>query len=161
MLPLWSIWACVRIITSALTASGGGRRFFSRDASRRPWNIPQSMRMVPLGPSTRCIEPVTCRAAPRNLILMGKAYLDSRRCGTYVAGTMTKTKGGPEGPVEIPEIISILPLRNSVLFPGSIIPIDVGRSQRLRMVEVAISMDKLVCGFSYVKVTRTEEHEYW
>ena len=35
----------------------------------------------------------------------------------------------PKGPVEVPEIISILPLRNSVLFPGSIIPIDVGREE--------------------------------
>ena len=33
-------------------------------------------------------------------------------------------KNAPEGPVEVPEIISILPLRNSVLFPGSIIPIE-------------------------------------
>ena len=33
---------------------------------------------------------------------------------------MTKTKTGPTeqgGPVELPDVISILPLRNSVLFP--------------------------------------------
>ena len=42
-------------------------------------------------------------------------------------------KNAPEGPVEVPEIISILPLRNSVLFPGSIIPIDVGRKKKIAM----------------------------
>ena len=40
---------------------------------------------------------------------------------------MAAKKPASEGPVEVPEYISILPLRNSVLFPGSIIPIDVGR----------------------------------
>src|SRR5262245_31310414 len=88
---------------------------------------------------------------------MGKAYLDSRRCGTYVAGTMTKTKGGPEGPVEIPEIISILPLRNSVLFPGSIIPIDVGRRKSVRLIEEAISKERPVIGILTQKDARTED----
>jgi ATP-dependent Lon protease len=54
---------------------------------------------------------------------------------------MTKTKGGSDGPVEIPETISILPLRNSVLFPGSIIPIDVGRRKSVRLIEEAISKE--------------------
>ena len=36
---------------------------------------------------------------------------------------MTKAKPGSDLPVEIPDILPILPLRNSVLFPGSIIPI--------------------------------------
>ena len=42
---------------------------------------------------------------------------------------MTKAKAGGEQPVEIPDTLPILPLRNSVLFPGSIIPIDVGRKK--------------------------------
>src|SRR5262245_61550857 len=88
---------------------------------------------------------------------MGKAYLDSRRCGTYVAGTMTKTKGAPEAPVEVPEIISILPLRNSVLFPGSIIPIDVGRRKSVRLVEEAISKERPVIGILTQRDARTED----
>src|SRR6478752_6392335 len=58
---------------------------------------------------------------------------------------MTKVKGGAageSGPVEVPEVLSILPLRNSVLFPGSIIPIDVGRRKSVRLVEEAISKEE-------------------
>ena len=61
---------------------------------------------------------------------------------------MTK-KDNPDaqdGPVEIPEILPILPLRNSVLFPGSIIPIDVGRKKSVRLVEEAISKERPVIG---------------
>src|SRR5450432_4944773 len=70
---------------------------------------------------------------------------------------MSKTKGGPEGPVEIPEIISILPLRNSVLFPGSIIPIDVGRRKSVRLVEDAIAKERPVIGILTQKDARTED----
>src|ERR1700759_5124867 len=73
---------------------------------------------------------------------------------------MTKMKGGPPdtgGPVEIPEIISILPLRNSVLFPGSIIPIDVGRKKSVRLVEEAISKERPVIGIVTQRDARTEE----
>ena len=45
---------------------------------------------------------------------------------------MTKAKAGGEQPVEIPDTLPILPLRNSVLFPGAIIPIDVGRRKSVR-----------------------------
>ena len=51
---------------------------------------------------------------------------------------MTKPKAGGEQPVEIPDTLPILPLRNSVLFPGAIIPIDVGRRKSVRLVEAEI-----------------------
>ncbi len=73
---------------------------------------------------------------------------------------MTKMKGGPAdsgGPVEVPEQISILPLRNSVLFPGSIIPIDVGRRKSVRLVEEAISKERPVIGILTQKDARTED----
>src|SRR5512134_897200 len=69
---------------------------------------------------------------------------------------MAKSKG-PEGPVEIPETISILPLRNSVLFPGSIIPIDVGRRKSVRLVEEAISKERPVIGIITQRDARTED----
>ena len=53
---------------------------------------------------------------------------------------MTKPKAGGEQPVEIPDTLPILPLRNSVLFPGAIIPIDVGRRKSVRLVEDAIAI---------------------
>ncbi len=70
---------------------------------------------------------------------------------------MTKPKSGAELPVEIPEVIPILPLRNSVLFPGSIIPIDVGRRKSVRLVEDAISKERPVIGILTQKDARTED----
>jgi ATP-dependent Lon protease len=66
-------------------------------------------------------------------------------------------KNTPEGPIEVPEIISILPLRNSVLFPGSIIPIDVGRKKSVRLVEEAISKERPVIGIVTQRDSRTED----
>src|SRR6188768_4273233 len=70
---------------------------------------------------------------------------------------MASKKPAPEGPVEVPEIISILPLRNSVLFPGSIIPIDVGRKKSVKLVEEAISKERSVIGIVTQRDARTEE----
>src|SRR3954462_15534847 len=70
---------------------------------------------------------------------------------------MASKKAAPEGPVEVPEIISILPLRNSVLFPGSIIPIDVGRKKSVKLVEEAISKERPVIGIVTQRDARTEE----
>src|SRR6187399_2546282 len=70
---------------------------------------------------------------------------------------MTKAKAGGEQPVEIPDTLPILPLRNSVLFPGSIIPIDVGRRKSVRLVEDAISKERPVIGILTQKDARTED----
>src|SRR5947207_8991267 len=70
---------------------------------------------------------------------------------------MTKAKPGSDAPVEIPDVIPILPLRNSVLFPGSIIPIDVGRRKSVRLVEDAISKERPVIGILTQKDARTED----
>jgi ATP-dependent Lon protease len=70
---------------------------------------------------------------------------------------MAPKKTAPEGPVEIPEYISVLPLRNSVLFPGSIIPIDVGRKKSVRLVEEAISKERPVIGIVTQRDAKTED----
>src|SRR4249920_865985 len=70
---------------------------------------------------------------------------------------MTKAKAGGEQPVEIPDTLPILPLRNSVLFPGSIIPIDVGRRKSVRLVEEAISKERPVIGILTQRDARTED----
>ncbi|HPH26714.1 MAG TPA: LON peptidase substrate-binding domain-containing protein, partial [Pseudomonadota bacterium] len=73
---------------------------------------------------------------------------------------MSKPKGSPPdtgGPVEIPDVISILPLRNSVLFPGSIIPIDVGRRKSVKLVEEAIAKERPVIGILTQRDARTED----
>src|SRR5512134_2930151 len=70
---------------------------------------------------------------------------------------MTKAKPGSDLPVEIPDILPILPLRNSVLFPGSIIPIDVGRRKSVRLVEDAIAKERPVIGILTQRDARTED----
>src|SRR6188768_1101708 len=70
---------------------------------------------------------------------------------------MSKAKAGGDQPVEIPDVLPILPLRNSVLFPGSIIPIDVGRRKSVRLVEDAIAKERPVIGILTQKDARTED----
>src|SRR3954468_3219655 len=70
---------------------------------------------------------------------------------------MTKAKAGGEQPVEIPDTLPVLPLRNSVLFPGAIIPIDVGRRKSVRLVEDAIAKERPVIGILTQKDARTED----
>ena len=52
----------------------------------------------------------------------------------------------PEGDKDmvIDDIIPILPLRNTVLFPGVVIPITVGRDKSIQAVKAAYSKDKLI-----------------
>jgi len=52
----------------------------------------------------------------------------------------------PEGDKDlvIDDIIPILPLRNTVLFPGVVIPITVGRDKSIQAVKAAYAKDKLI-----------------
>ena len=59
--------------------------------------------------------------------------------------------------MEIPDVLPVLPLRNSVLFPGSIIPIDVGRRKSVRLVEDAIAKERPVIGILTQRDARTED----
>src|SRR5882672_5460910 len=45
---------------------------------------------------------------------------------------------------EIPKEIPILPLRNTVLFPGVVLPITVGRDKSIKAVHDAYKTDKLI-----------------
>ncbi len=45
---------------------------------------------------------------------------------------------------DIPESLSILPLRNTVLFPGVVIPITVGRDKSIKLVKEAYKGDKTI-----------------
>ncbi len=49
----------------------------------------------------------------------------------------------PNG-VEVPEAIALLPLRNTVLFPGVVLPITVGRDKSIKAVNEAYKGDKLI-----------------
>jgi ATP-dependent Lon protease len=45
---------------------------------------------------------------------------------------------------EIPSEVSILPLRNTVLFPGVVIPITVGRDKSIKLIKDAYKSDKII-----------------
>ena len=45
---------------------------------------------------------------------------------------------------KIPEVLSILPLRNTVLFPGVVIPITVGRDKSINLIKDAYKGDKTI-----------------
>lgn len=45
---------------------------------------------------------------------------------------------------EIPKVLSILPLRNTVLFPGVVIPITVGRDKSIKLIKDSYKTDKII-----------------
>jgi len=45
---------------------------------------------------------------------------------------------------ELPPILPILPLRNTVLFPGVVIPITVGRDKSIKLIKDAYRGDKII-----------------
>jgi ATP-dependent Lon protease len=53
-----------------------------------------------------------------------------------------------EHPIAIPSELPILPLRDSVLFPNSVLPLAVARESSVRLIEEAISGSKLVGVFT-------------
>jgi ATP-dependent Lon protease len=50
-------------------------------------------------------------------------------------GDEIKEKDSPEPILGVPEILPIMALRNTVLFPAQVIPIYVGRERSLRLIE--------------------------
>ena len=47
-------------------------------------------------------------------------------------------------PIDIPDELALLPLRNTVLFPGVVLPITVGRDKSIKAVNDAYKGDKLI-----------------
>ena len=56
---------------------------------------------------------------------------------------LTKTDES-DGMIVIPEELPVLTLRNTVLFPGSIVPLGIGRPKTVRLVEESIKSNGLV-----------------
>jgi len=57
---------------------------------------------------------------------------------------LNESEGDNADGIEIPTEIPILPLRNTVLFPGVVLPITVGRDKSIKAVNDAYKADKLV-----------------
>src|SRR6187549_3505868 len=56
-----------------------------------------------------------------------------------------------------PERIAVLPLRNSVLFPMSVVPINVGRPRSVRLVEELLGQESAMVGVLTQKNSETVE----
>ena len=59
----------------------------------------------------------------------------------------------------IPDVLSILPLRNTVLFPGVVIPITVGRDKSINLIKDAYKGDKII-GVVAQKDTTVEDPNF-
>lgn len=61
--------------------------------------------------------------------------------------------------INIPDTLPILPLRNTVLFPGVIIPVNIGRDKSLKLIKYAYKENALI-GVIAQKDTNTENPEF-
>jgi len=57
---------------------------------------------------------------------------------------LTNEEDEKEEKIEVPEIVSLLPLRNNVLFPGVILPISLGRDKSIKLVREAYKNRELI-----------------
>ncbi|RMD97279.1 MAG: endopeptidase La, partial [Calditrichaeota bacterium] len=55
-----------------------------------------------------------------------------------------ENQGHEELDLAIPQILPLLPLRNTVIFPQQIIPLQIGREKSLKVIEDALSKNKLI-----------------
>src|ERR1700752_5209657 len=65
---------------------------------------------------------------------------------------------GEDNNLVVPEVMPLLPLRNTVLFPGVVLPITVGRDKSIKAVNDAYKLDKLI-GVLAQKDVNIEEPE--
>ncbi len=63
-------------------------------------------------------------------------------------------------PPASPESLAILPLRNSVLFPASVVPVNVGRPRSVRLIEEAFGGERPTIGVVAQKVAETEDPQF-
>src|ERR1051325_332004 len=61
---------------------------------------------------------------------------------------VSETSGEPERPVQVPPDLTVLPLRDTVLFPNSFMPLAVAREASVRLVEEASTTGRLIGVFT-------------
>ncbi|KOH45714.1 lon protease [Sunxiuqinia dokdonensis] len=74
-----------------------------------------------------------------NIIFTGMGDEESEIIPIIADGTEEELKN-----FQAPEVLPILPLRNTVLFPGVVIPITVGRQKSLKLIQDVFRGDKLL-----------------
>ena len=63
-------------------------------------------------------------------------------------------------PPEGPELLPILPLRNSVLFPTAVVPVNVGRARSVRLIEESFGRDRPTIGVVAQRESEVEDPEF-
>src|SRR5437899_7447693 len=63
-----------------------------------------------------------------------------------------KTDGGPTD-MAVPEIVSLLPLRDLVVFPHAVVPLAAGRESSLRLIEDAVRAGRPIGNFGHLDAT--------
>ena len=85
---------------------------------------------------------------------------DEKKKGGQSATVMTSAMGPPPTPLinkdDIPQVLPILPLRNSVFFPGGVLPLAVGRQKTIALIKDAVRDDQLI---GVVTQRRAEEED--
>lgn len=71
-----------------------------------------------------------------------------------VVGSPEQGLVGPDGEVPVPEVLPILPVRGTVMFPGTVMPLGVGRPSTRRMLDESLPQSKLIA-----LVTQLEEDD--
>ena len=64
-----------------------------------------------------------------------------------------------DGPLAIPPELPLLPLRDTVLFPNSFMPLAVARESSVRLIDEAISASKIIGVFTQRDATLDEPHQ--
>ena len=65
----------------------------------------------------------------------------------------------PDGSVAVPEVLSILPLRDTVLFPQAVLPLAAGREASVRLIEDAARSGRLIGVFGQRDPSREDPQE--
>src|SRR5580693_8944757 len=58
------------------------------------------------------------------------------------------------------ELLAVLPLRNSVVFPASVVPINVGRPRSVRLVEELAGLERAVVGIVSQRDAEVDEPRF-
>ena len=74
-------------------------------------------------------------------------------------GTVIRTGGGNGQRVVLPHVLPVLPIRNIVVFPGTVMPLNVGRQKSKALLDEVMPGDKIV-GVATQKVADVEDPSY-
>src|SRR5262249_8365069 len=159
--------ACAPVRGPVQGLRGGPReRRAARAAARRPSRhgvpVPRHVRSgVPFGGSARGVARTSPPAVPPTISAVGtravRASIPRRACPVHNSGSPMSDQIenlSPEDvsigdrPISIPSELPILPLRDTVLFPNSFMPLAVARESSVRLIDDAIANGKLIAVFT-------------